>query len=294
MAGLKRILAASDLSAPARHATERAAFVGRGTGASLALVHVADLAPFERLHRLVGTAPADIEQRLLEAARHRLAELARDLQERHGVAVASRVVAGRLLEALVRETEAPEVDLLVCGARGERIFRHFMLGGTALRLLGATRCPVLVVKQMPHEDYRRLLVPVDFSAASLRVIEQARRIAPRAGLVLLNVVDVPFEGHLRYAGIADDDIERYRRAARQDATRRLQALRNEAGLDPGACRLVVLHGDPTTRIVQQEQEGDCDLIVMGKHGEGLLEAMLLGSVTKHVLAESQSDVLVVV
>ncbi len=31
---------------------------------------------------------------------------------------------------------------------------------------------------------------------------------------------------------------------------------------------------------------------MGKHGENFLEELLLGSVTKHVLAESQGDVLV--
>jgi len=31
---------------------------------------------------------------------------------------------------------------------------------------------------------------------------------------------------------------------------------------------------------------------MGKHGESVLEELLLGSVTRHVLAESQSDVLV--
>lgn len=42
----------------------------------------------------------------------------------------------------------------------------------------------------------------------------------------------------------------------------------------------------------QEQELDCDLIVMGKHGQGMLEELLLGSVTKHVLAESTGDVLV--
>ena len=45
-------------------------------------------------------------------------------------------------------------------------------------------------------------------------------------------------------------------------------------------------------IIEQEQECDCDLIVVGKHGESVLEELLLGSVTKHVLAESQCDVLV--
>lgn len=42
----------------------------------------------------------------------------------------------------------------------------------------------------------------------------------------------------------------------------------------------------------QEQEWDCDLTIMGKHGENLLEKLLIGSVTKHVLNESQCDILI--
>lgn len=73
---------------------------------------------------------------------------------------------------------------------------------------------------------------------------------------------------------------------------KLQALSKKAGLPPYTARMVAVHGDPSWRIIEQEQELDCDLIVMGKHGENVLEELLVGSITKHVLAESQSDVLV--
>ena len=81
-------------------------------------------------------------------------------------------------------------------------------------------------------------------------------------------------------------------ASGEEALQKLQALRDQAGLPVVGTRLLVLHGDPTYRIIEQEQECDCDLVVMGKHGEGMLEELFLGSVTKHVLAESQGDVLV--
>ena len=42
-----------------------------------------------------------------------------------------------------------------------------------------------------------------------------------------------------------------------------------------------------------EQEYDADLVVVGKHGTHITEELLLGSVTKHVLAEAQGDVLIV-
>lgn len=291
MRELGHILAATDLSAPARHAVERAALVSRDTGGRLDLLHVANLAPLERLRQLVGAGPVAVEE-VLEAARQQLHRLGTGIQHRFGVQADAHVVAGSLLQELVQKTAELDAGLLVCGAKGESIFRRFMLGTTALRILSTTTCPVLVVKQAPHEPYRRLLVPVDFSPSSLRAIGHARSIAPLADIVLLHVFDVPFEGHLRYASVDDDTISHYRILARQNATRRLDTLRDEAALDHGNSSLVVLHGDPSLRIIEQEQEQDCDLIVMGKHGEGLFEELLLGSVTRHVLAESQSDVLV--
>lgn len=289
---LNRILAATDLSAPARHALERAALVSKDTAATLDLLHVANLAPLERLRRLMGATPAEMELRVLDAARKKLHDLAAALQERFGVAAGTDVVTGSLLTELANKADGLSADLLVCGAKGESVIRHFALGTTALRVLGMMRCPVLVVKQPPHEPYKRLLVPVDFSPSSLRAIHQARSVAPHADIVLLHAFEVPFEGHLRYASVDEDTINRYRIVAKQEATQKLHALRDEAKLASCDSILVVLHGDPTLRIIEQEQEWDCDLIVMGKHGESLLEEMLIGSVTKHVLAESQGDMLV--
>jgi universal stress protein E len=289
---LSRILAATDLSAPARHAVERAAVVSKDTAAALDLLHVANLAPLERLRQLMGATPADMEQRVLDAARQKLRDLAAALQQRFGVAAGTHVVTGSLLAELARQADGLAAGLLVCGARGESVIRHFTLGTTALRLLSTAPCPVLLVKQPPHEPYRRLLVPVDFSPSSLRAIRHARSVAPHADIVLLHAFDVPFEGHLRYASVDEDIINHYRIVAKQEATQKLLALRDEAGLAPDRSSLVVLRGNPTLSIIEQEQEWDCDLIVMGKQGESLLEKMLLGSVTKHVLAESQGDVLV--
>jgi nucleotide-binding universal stress UspA family protein len=53
-----------------------------------------------------------------------------------------------------------------------------------------------------------------------------------------------------------------------------------------------LPGDPWPQIISRDQEQNCDLIVVGTHGMHVVEERLLGSVTKHVLAESSCDVLV--
>ena len=48
---------------------------------------------------------------------------------------------------------------------------------------------------------------------------------------------------------------------------------------------------PWLLIVEQEQECDCDLVVVDKHGRHAREDLLLGSTTPMVIAESGADVL---
>jgi nucleotide-binding universal stress UspA family protein len=111
-------------------------------------------------------------------------------------------------------------------------------------------------------------------------------------IVLMHAFEVPFEGKMRYANISDDIIHEYRILARREALQKLEALRQEANLSVAESMLIVQHGDPDMRILEQEQERDCDLIVMGKHGENAVEELLLGSVTRRVLEDCVSDVLV--
>lgn len=294
MSELNSLLAATDLSAPARHAAERAALLAKETGASLQLVHVVSKAPLEKLRRLVAAVPAEVEQRLLDTAHGAMRELAATLAQHHGVAAGVHLASGAVVPALAAQAVNVSANLIVLGARGASFMRHLLLGSTAERMISSATRPLLVVKQAAHDRYRTVLVPVDFSASSLRAVKAARAVAPDALLVLMHVFEIPYEGKLRYAGVNADTIEYYRVAARQEALRNMDELCEAAGLKEGQFRILVLHGDPLQHIVEQEQEQDCDLIVMGKHGESMLEELLLGSVTKHVLTESQCDVLVAV
>jgi len=291
MTHFKHLLAATDLSAPARHAANRAAMVAKETAATLDLIHVASMTPLEKLKRLVTDIPVGLEQRVIDDAREEMRELAALLLKHHGISSGVHITSGPMLEELSSHADGLGADLVVLGARGASFMRHVLLGSTAERMLSRASRPMLVVKQAAHERYRILLVPVDFSSSSLRAVRNARAIAPDAEIVLLHAFDVPFEGQLRHAGVDEEIIRHYRISARQEAQQKLWSLCDEAGLPHETTRMLVLHGDPLQQIIEQEQEQDCDLIVMGKHGESILEEWLLGSVTRHVLTESQCDVL---
>jgi nucleotide-binding universal stress UspA family protein len=285
------ILATTDFSAPARHAADRAARVAHETGAALTLMHVLPGGALQELRQWLGSGHA-MEQQLHDDADRQLAQLAADLQGHRHVAVRSLHASGSVLDEILREAEALDAELLVLGARGTGFLRRLVLGSTSERLLRRTSLPVLVVRQTPHEPYRRALVALDFSPWSARAIALARRAAPHARLLLFNAFQVPFEEKLHFAGVDAATIDLYRQRARVQATQRLHALAAASGLKAGDWEPCIVEGEASQRIIEHEQEKDCDLVVLGKHGQSATEDLLLGSVSKHVLAEGSTDVLV--
>jgi nucleotide-binding universal stress UspA family protein len=225
MTRLQRLLAATDLSTPARHAAERAASVARATGAELELVHVGAFSRAHELRRLVSQLPLNLPDRMREQAQMLLDALVSTLRKRHGVAARTHVATGPLLKAIEDTAGTIGADLLVLGARGASMLRHRVLGSTAERLVSHCSRPLLVVKRAPATDYRRVLVPVDFSVSSLPALQLAHAVAPDAVLVLMHAYEAPFEGRLIVAGVEEEHLREYRERARRGAGADAGALR---------------------------------------------------------------------
>jgi len=86
---------------------------------------------------------------------------------------------------------------------------------------------------------------------------------------------------------------RYRDEARREAHQRLRDLASDAGLPLDRVRLSTPCGaSPWMLIVEQEQEQDCDLVVIGRQGRHAIDEFLLGSTTRMVIAEGSTDVLI--
>ena len=292
MSHLQTIVAATDLSAPARHAADRAARLAKSSGATLTLVHTLGSTALDDLRRWLGDSP--VGQAEVQAdAQERLHALALDLAQRHATPVQEQLITGHAVAAVTRHAEDANADLVVTGTRGAGFLRSAVVGSTAERIAKRSGRPVLMVRQTPHETYRRVLVPVDFSPWSAAAVTLALQLAPRARLVLMHAVEVPYEGKLRLAGVADDVVARYRAGARGEAQHKLHALASQMGLAADRLHFITPDGaDPWMQIVQQEQEHDCDLIVIGRQGRHAMDEFLLGSTTRMVISECSADVLV--
>ncbi|MDA8260484.1 MAG: universal stress protein, partial [Betaproteobacteria bacterium] len=238
-----------------------------------------------------GNAAA-LEAQLLAQAEKELSELATNLTAHHGCSIDTVLAQGSALTALSDLVETRQIDLLVMGVRGAHFVRELLLGSTTERVLRKSRRPLLAVKQRPHSPYRRILAPVDFSDHAAAAVNAAHGWLPDADFVLLHAFEVELESTFRLAGMDDNQIHEYRILARDAAQQAMEAFVGKLAVPANRLTRQFVHGAATLRILEHEQTMDADLIVMGKHGQSVMEELLLGSVTKHVLSHSSSDVFI--
>lgn len=141
--------------------------------------------------------------------------------------------------------------------------------------------------------YKKILVGVDWSEASLKAARRAAEVASNAGaeLTLITVVPPPtaFLGELMTPEIVDtaplveSSKERLEKLAKE--------LIREYGLTTVSTDVIV--GEPSDVIVDYAVEEGYDLIVLGKRKLSSLERFILGSITKKVVEKSPIDVLII-
>jgi nucleotide-binding universal stress UspA family protein len=139
-------------------------------------------------------------------------------------------------------------------------------------------------------EIRRILCPTDFSEFAQRALHQAVPLARwyDASLTALHVVPpaVPVDGMFPQPlpPLANEGV-RTRLERDLDA---FVAPAREAGV---ACHTALREGAVPARILEVARELPADLLVMGTHGQGGLERLVLGSVTESVLRKAPCPVL---
>lgn len=261
---IRSLLAATDFSACADHAVQRAALLAGEHGAALKLLHVADRDD-DRLQQLVARISS--------------------------VPATAEVRAGDVIEQLL--AAADHADVLVLGAYGNRPVRDALLGSTADRLLRKSRRPMLVVKREALASYRRVFVPLDFSLQALATLEFARHIAPGAQTFIFHAYDCPDLEALRQAKVPETEINRIHAEHRDQAYSNLENIHRKASAPVTDSTFVVLAGDPKELVSETAERYQADLVVIGKHGRSLIEDIFLGGVTRRTLATANCDVAVV-
>ena len=137
--------------------------------------------------------------------------------------------------------------------------------------------------------YNQILVPTDGSAGMARVIDHASDLARAHGAELhfLYVVNTASFASLPM----ETSWESVTAMLEDEGESALRAAENRAVADDVVASIT--EGPPSREIVDYAGENGCDLVVMGTHGRGGLNRLILGSVAERVVRSSEVPVLTV-
>lgn len=290
-APVRLIAAATDLSPSADQAVEQAAILAGTRNAALCLLHVFDDGIWATIKSLYDAAHWTAQEPIL-AARDRLSRQARELADRHGIAVRAETLTGSATTVIADFVREQQAQLLVVGEHGEDWIGDTLIGGTALKVLELASVPVLLARRPASADFSSIVTATDFSDNALRAARWSIALFPDARHYLLHAYSVAFEGRMRMAGASDEDVARYRGEELARAKARMDEQIAGLGLGHRVERLLT-HGFPMGALFEHSGKLQADVIVIGKHGGPALEERLLGSVTQNVLYHADCDVLLV-
>lgn len=147
---------------------------------------------------------------------------------------------------------------------------------------------------MKGNNMSDIFFATDFSESSKKAGEQAKKMANAFG-ANLHIIHV-FNGSIKtpgpYHSMPGSSLSlfnEYIDEAREKGKKALEELKNEMN----AKESYSLEGDPGKKIVEFTKNHNVDVLVVGSHGYGMIDRVLLGSVTDYIIHNSQSSVFVV-
>jgi universal stress protein A len=138
-------------------------------------------------------------------------------------------------------------------------------------------------------DYAKILVAVDLSEDSSRIVDRARAVASGAA-AQLHIIHVIEPLSFAYGGDIPMDFSGIQDEIYQQASQQLQRFAENSSIDEAHRHIVM--GRPEVEIHAMAEELKADLIVVGSHGRHGL-ALLMGSTANGVLHGAKRDVLAV-
>ena len=137
----------------------------------------------------------------------------------------------------------------------------------------------------------KILVATDGSEHSRRALKTALELARKfnAEIELLYVM---FDPVVYSIGVGDSYVAAPEQVEREGELA-IGATLQGSDISGVILKKKKLHGNPGNVIIQEVENEDFDLVVMGSHGYGVIVGSLLGSVSQKVLHGAKCSVLVV-
>jgi nucleotide-binding universal stress UspA family protein len=233
----------------------------------------------------VNPDPQVTEMQLLQqaVARDRVNQVLKGAVS-HRVLDMLKVRFGPAAVVLRQVVEESRPGLLVLGGKHHTALERWLGGSTSLHVVRTSEVPVLITAHEPAMP-RRVLVAADLSKAAGPTVRLAERFARLVG-AQLRVLTV-FEPLPTLPGVPPMDPTEYYALAQESLEKEIWPLVRATGVER-----LVRHGTVVDTLLREAADWQADVLVVGSHGKGWAQRMLLGSVTENLINHLPTSLLV--
>jgi nucleotide-binding universal stress UspA family protein len=201
------------------------------------------------------------------------------------VAVKSEVVFSTPAQALVKMSD--EAEMIVVGSSGKGTLARGLLGSVSSSVVRQANCPVAVIRDedllMPDPQHAPVLVGIDGSPASELATEIAFDQASRRGVELIAL-------HA-WSDVCASGLPGWEWSAPGSESSFADSLAHWQERYPNVTvQRVVVCDEPARQLIEKSESAQ--LVVVGSHGRGAFDRMVLGSVSNTVLHSVRIPVIV--
>jgi len=134
--------------------------------------------------------------------------------------------------------------------------------------------------------FEKILVPTDFSGSAKKTLECISRFPQVHEIILLHIVDATH--HSRHGWIHEPHVEKARILLEEE-----KEFLEKWGLTVQTRVQVITSGEVYMAILDLADKEKVSLIVMGSRGRGLIQGLLLGSVSAGVLRHGKANLMII-
>jgi len=211
------------------------------------------------------------------------------------VKIEKLILDGDAAHEIVRIAQEGKFSTIIMARSGVSETR--VLGSVANKVIHtASRQTIYIVGQKIFEDKKcpipKILIPVDGSQYSMKGVEHVACLSGEfksslSRITLLRVINLAFfEERIREGIEPEDEAQRILNEAK--------TVFLEAGVSEGLITTKSKIGKPADEILKEAEEGNYNLIVMGRRGRSALKDLLLGGVSTTILNRCQQPTIAIV
>jgi len=291
---LNAVVCATDLSEGSNKAVPIAAQMAGHHGAKLIIAHIIDL-PAVTPYGETMVDPQELRSRVEQSAKAQITDI---LASSEKVEWELNIAIGYPAKEILQIVEDTGADMVVAATHTRSGIERLLLGSVSRKLMHTLNVPLLIVPgDMPPEQLARpledILIACDFSPDSGNAVRWGIDFSQAFGAKLFMATVIENTQLSQLLKLDPQKEHGMAEKLQADLHQKLKETVPEEYRDTIHPETVVLAGQPHEELNKYAILNHIDLIVMGVHGRGLIENLLVGSTTDRLVRLGQFPVMAV-